>query len=71
MVLSTDEILVLIDYYEALIGHVDFRIDAIKNSEATVLLDPDIIEEQIDDLADTRKVYENRLEKLKAATNLF
>ena len=71
MVLGTDEIWVLIDYYSALIGHIDLRIDSIKDSEATLLLDPDFIEEQINDLTDTRKVYENRLEKLKAATNLF
>ena len=71
MVLSTDEILALIDYYSALIGHIDLRIDSIKDSEATLLLDPDIIEEQINDLTDTRNVYENRLETLKAATNLF
>ena len=71
MVLRTDELLVLIDYYSALIGHIDLRIDSIKDSEATLLLDPHIIEEQINDLIDTRKVYENRLETLKAATNLF
>lgn len=71
MVLRADEILVLIDYYSALIGHIDLRIDSIKDSEATLLLDPHIIEEQINDLIDTRKAYENRLETLKAATNLF
>lgn len=71
MVLGTDEIFVLIDYYSALIGHIDLRIDYIKDSEAALLLDPDFIEEQINDLNDTRKVYENRLETLKAASNLF
>lgn len=71
MVLTNDEVLVLIDYYEAKMSYIDQRIDAIKDSEATVLLDPDIIEKQIDKLIDDRKVYENRLEKLKNAANLF
>ena len=71
MVLGTDKIFVLIDYYSALICHIDLRIDSIKDSEAIALLDPDFIEEQINDLTDTRKVYENRLETLKSATNLF
>lgn len=71
MVLRTDEILTLIDYYSALIGHIDLRIDSIKDSEATLLMDPYIIEKQINDLNDTRKVYENRLDTLKAATDLF
>ena len=71
MVLRTDEILALIDYYSALMGNIDLRIDSIKDSEATLLMDPDIIEKQINDLNDTRKAYENRLETLKAATNLF
>ena len=71
MVLSTDEISVLIYYYSDLIDHIDLRIDSIKDSEASALLDPDFIEEQINDLTDARKVYENRLETLKAARNLF
>lgn len=71
MVLTKDEILVLVKYYEDLIGHIDRRIDDIENSEASKLLDHDIFEKQIDRLIDDRKVYENRLETLKAATDLF
>ena len=70
MVLTKDEVLVLIGHYEDLIVYVDRRIDGIKDSEAPVLLDPDIIKMQIDRLIDDRKVYANRLEKLKAAANL-
>ena len=69
MVLTKDEILVIIDHYEGLIVYVDRRIDAIKDSEATALLDPDIIKIQIDKLIDDRKVYENRLKMFKAAAN--
>lgn len=71
MVLTKDEILVLIDYYEAKIAYIDLRIDAIASSEASALLDPDIIEKQMDSLIDDRNVYVNRLEKLKAVANLF
>lgn len=71
MVLTNDETLVLVKYYEDLIGHIDRRIDDIENSEASKLLDHDIFEKQIDRLIDDRKVYENRLETLKAATDLF
>lgn len=71
MVLTNDETLVLVKYYEDLIGHIDRRIDDIENSKATLLLDRDIIGKQIDRLIDDRKVYENRLETLKAATDLF
>lgn len=70
MVLTKDEILVIVDHYEDLIVYVDRRIDAIKDSEATVLLDPDIIKMQIDTLIDDRKVYENRLKMFKTAANL-
>lgn len=70
MVLTKDEVLVLIDYYEAKVAYIDLRIDAIVNSEASALLDPDIIEKQMDSLIDDRDVYANRLEKLKAAANL-
>lgn len=71
MVLTNDETLVLVRYYEDLIEHIDRRIDDIENSEASALLDRDIIGKQIDRLIDDRKVYENRLETLKAATDLF
>lgn len=71
MVLTNDETLVLVKYYEDLIGHIDRRIDDIENSESSKLLDHDIFEKQIDRLIDDRKVYENRLETLKAATDLF
>lgn len=70
MVLTKEEVFILIRYYENIIGYIDRKIDAIKDSEATVLLDPDIIEMQFDKLIDDRKVYENRLEKFKAAANL-
>lgn len=70
MVLTHDEILVLIDYYKAKIAYVDQRIDAIVESDASALLDPDIIEKQMDHLIDACDVYTNRLEKLKAAANL-
>ena len=71
MVLTNDETLVLVKHYEDLIGSIDRRIDDIENSEASNLLDHDIFEKQIDRLIDDRKVYENRLETLKAATDLF
>ena len=70
MVLTHDEVLVLIDYYEAKIAYIDLRIDTIVESEASALLDPDIIEKQMDSLIDDRDVYANRLEKLKTAANL-
>ena len=70
MVLTKNEVLVLIDYYEAKIAYIDMRIDAIVSSEASTLLDPDIIEKQMDSLIDDRDVYVNRLEKLKTAANL-
>lgn len=70
MVLTNDEVLVLMGYYENLINHIDRRIDAIKSSKVTLLLDPDIIEKQIDSLMDNRKLYENRIEKLENAANL-
>ena len=70
MVLTKDEVLVLIDYYEAKISYINLRIDAIVSSKASALLDPDIIEKQMDSLIDDRDVYSNRLEKLKAAANL-
>lgn len=71
MVLTNDETLVLVKYYEDLIEYIDRRIDDIENSKASALLDRDIIGKQIDRLIDDRKVYENRLETLKAATDLF
>lgn len=71
MVLTNDEVLVLMGYYENLINHIDRRIDAIKSSKVILLLDPDIIEKQIDSLMDDRKLYEHRLKKLKDVANLF
>ena len=71
MVLTHDEVLVLIDYYEAKIAYIDLRIDTIVESDASAILDPDIIEKQMDSLIDDRDVYANRLKKLKAAANLF
>ena len=71
MTLTNDENLVLVRYYEDLIGHIDQRIDAIENSEASALLDYDIIGKQIDRLMDDRKTYKRRLETIKAVTNLF
>nr|DAG59517.1 MAG TPA: hypothetical protein [Caudoviricetes sp.] len=71
MVLTHDEILVLIDYYEAKIAYIDLRIDTIVESDASAILDPDIIEKQMDSLIDDRDVYTNRLKKLKTAANLF
>lgn len=70
MVLTSSEIWVLIGHYEDLISHIDRRIDAIKDSKVALLLDSDIIEKQIDNLMDDRKVYENRIEKLENAANL-
>ena len=71
MTLTKDETLVLVRYYEDLMEHIDRRIDDIENSEASALLDHDIIRKQIDRLIDDRKIYKRRLETLKAVTNLF
>lgn len=70
MVLTNDEVLVLVRYYEGLMGYIDRRIDDIKNSDADLLLDSDIIEKQIDRLMDDRKLYEHRLEKFKSVAVL-
>lgn len=70
MVLTNDEVSVLIRYYEGLVGYIDRRIDDIKNSDADLLLDSDIIEKQIDRLMDDRKLYEHRLEKFKSVAAL-
>ena len=66
MILTNEETLVLIRYYEDIIGRIDRRIDDIENSEASALLDPDIIGKQIDRLIDDRKIHEHRLEKFKS-----
>lgn len=66
MTLTNDETLVLVRYYEDLIGHIDRRIDDIENSEEIALLDHDIIRKQIDRLIDDRKIYKRRLEKFKS-----
>lgn len=70
MVLTSDEVSVLIRYYEGLVGYIDRRIDDIKNSDVDLYLDSDIIEKQIDRLMDDRKLYEHRLEKFKNVANL-
>ena len=66
MTLTNDETLVLIRYYEDIIGRIDRRIDDIENSDADLLLDHDIIKTQIDRLIDDRKSYKRRLEKFKS-----
>ena len=66
MTLTNDETLVLIGYYEDIIGRIDRRIDDIENSDADLLLDHDIIRKQIDRLIDDRKTYNRRLEKFKS-----
>lgn len=70
MTLTNDETLVIIGYYEDIIGRIDRRIDDIENSEASALLDPDIIRKQIDRLIEDRKIQKHRLEKFKSAANL-
>lgn len=70
MVLTRDELLFIIDHYRHLIAYIDRRIDSIRDSNATELLDPDIIEMQINRLIDDRKTYEQRLEKFKNVANL-
>lgn len=70
MTLTNDETSVLVRYYEDLIGHIDRMIDDIENSEATLLLDPDIIRKQIDRLIDDRKSYKRRLEKFKSVADI-
>lgn len=66
MTLTNDENSVLVRYYEGLIEYIDQRIDDIENSEATLLMDPDIIRKQIDRLIDDRKIYKRRLKKFKS-----
>lgn len=70
MTLTNDETSVIVRHYEDLIGHIDRRIDDIENSEASALLDPDIIRKQIDRLIDDRKSYKRRLEKFKSVADL-
>lgn len=66
MTLTNDETLVLVRYYEGLIEYIDRRIDEIENSEASSLLDPDIIRKQIDRLIDNRKICKRQLKKFKS-----
>ena len=66
MTLTNDETMVLIGYYEDIIGRIDRRIDDIENSEARALLDPNIIRKQIDRLIEDRKIQKRRLEKFKS-----
>lgn len=70
MTLTNDETSVLIRHYEDLIEYIDQRIDAIENSEASALLDYDIIRKQIDRLIDDRKIYNRRLEKFKSVATI-
>lgn len=71
MVITKDEILVLIEHYEAEIADIDLKIYLIENSKASALLDPDIIEMQIHPLISLRDLKENRLKKLKSYLNRF
>ena len=66
MVITKDELLVLIDYYETKIANVNLKIYLMENSEASKLLSPDIIEIQMHTLIGLRDLYENRLKKLKS-----
>ena len=66
MVITKDELLVLIDYYETKIANVDLKIYLMENSEASKLLSPDIIEIQTHTLIGIRDLNENRLKKLKS-----
>ena len=70
MTLTNEETLVLIRYYEDIIGRIDRRIDDIENSDADLLLDHDIIKTQIDRLIDDRKSYKRRLEKFKSVATI-
>lgn len=70
MTLTNDETLVIIGYYEDIIGRIDRRIDDIENSEASALLDPDIIRKQIDRLIEDRKINKRRLEKFKSVATI-
>lgn len=71
MVITKDEILFLIEHYEAEIADIDLKIYLIENSKASSLLDPDIIEMQIHPLISLRDLKENRLKKLKSYVNRF
>ena len=71
MVITKDELLVLIDYYETKIANINLKIYLMENSEASKLLDPDIIEIQTHTLIGIRDLKENRLKKLKAYLNYF
>ena len=66
MVITKDEILVLIEHYEAEIANINLKIYLIENSEASALLDPDIIRKQIDRLIEDRNIQKRRLEKFKS-----
>lgn len=71
MVITKDEVLVLIEHYEAEIADIDLKIYLIENSKASALLDPDIIEMQMHPLISLRYLKENRLKKLKSYVNFF
>lgn len=71
MVITKDELLVLIDYYETKIADINLKIYLMENSEASKLLDPDIIEIQTHTLIGIRDLKENRLKKLKSYVNSF
>ena len=66
MVITKDELLVLIDYYETKMANVNLKIYLMENSEASKLLSPDIIEIQTHTLIGLLDIYENRLKKLKS-----
>lgn len=71
MVITKDEILFLIEHYEAEIADIDLKIYLIENSKASALLDPDIIEMQMHPLISLRDLKENRIKKLKSYLNRF
>ena len=71
MVITKDEILVLIEHYEAEIANINLKIYLIENSEASALLNPDIIEMQMHPLISLLDLKENRLKKLKSYVNRF
>lgn len=71
MVITKDEILVLIEHYEYEIADIDLKIYLIENSEASKLLDPDIIEMQTHPLIGIRDLKENRLKQLKSYLKHF
>lgn len=70
MVLTRDEIMVLIRYYKNYIKYANMTIDILKDPEESSLMDPDVRDEQIDKLINNCKAYKHRIEKLKNADYL-